>query len=317
MKETTIRILLAVDGSDQSLAAVRYVASLLAAKKVELVLFYLLNKIPEAMWDLERYPGYGATIYGMHAWTIHQKKAMERFMEVAVGEAVDAGISRQAIVTRIQERKVGVARDLIYESQQGFDAIVVGRAGMGGLKGLVLGGVGNKLLSKAPGAPLWLIGGNPVPGKVLIALDNSDCAMRAVEYAGNILKGTGSAVMLVHVARAFDVFVKENSDTGSGDSDKSPALPDPNHIKAAMETVFEKAEAKLVSAGVKPDKITTKIVMDVPSRAGAIVELAKQNKIGTIVAGRRGLSFVEDFFIGRVSNKIVQLAREMAVWIVN
>jgi hypothetical protein len=35
-----------------------------------------------------------------------------------------------------------------------------------------------------------------------------------------------------------------------------------------------------------------------------------------IVVGRRGLSRVEEFFMGRVSDKVLQLAKEMAVWVV-
>jgi nucleotide-binding universal stress UspA family protein len=33
--------------------------------------------------------------------------------------------------------------------------------------------------------------------------------------------------------------------------------------------------------------------------------------------GRRGLSRVRDFLIGRVSNKLIQLAKNQAVWVVN
>ena len=37
---------------------------------------------------------------------------------------------------------------------------------------------------------------------------------------------------------------------------------------------------------------------------------------GTIVVGRRGLSTVEEFDMGRVSNKLVQAAKDRAVWVV-
>ncbi|MHC4842819.1 MAG: hypothetical protein ACYTEE_03370 [Planctomycetota bacterium] len=33
--------------------------------------------------------------------------------------------------------------------------------------------------------------------------------------------------------------------------------------------------------------------------------------------GRRGLSRVEDFFMGRVSKKVLQLAKWTAVWVVS
>ena len=52
------------------------------------------------------------------------------------------------------------------------------------------------------------------------------------------------------------------------------------------------------------------------SRAGAIVNAAEKGDWSTIVVGRRGLSRVSDFFMGRVSNKVVHAGRKDTVWIV-
>jgi nucleotide-binding universal stress UspA family protein len=73
----------------------------------------------------------------------------------------------------------------------------------------------------------------------------------------------------------------------------------------------------LGKAGVKGDQVSTKVVTGVASRAKAIVEEARKGGYGTIVMGRRGLSRLEEFYMGRVSNKVLQLAKEMAVWVVN
>jgi len=81
--------------------------------------------------------------------------------------------------------------------------------------------------------------------------------------------------------------------------------------------VYEEAMKRLQKAGVSPDLIATKTVTGVASRAKAIVDEARKGDFGTIVVGRRGLSRVEEFFMGRVSNKVLQLAKEMAVWVVN
>jgi nucleotide-binding universal stress UspA family protein len=47
------------------------------------------------------------------------------------------------------------------------------------------------------------------------------------------------------------------------------------------------------------------------------VEEARNSSCGTIVMGRRGLSRVEEFFMGRVSKKVLQLAKWNAVWVVS
>ena len=47
------------------------------------------------------------------------------------------------------------------------------------------------------------------------------------------------------------------------------------------------------------------------------VTLARMEGFKTIVIGRRGLSRLQQFFMGRVSKKVVYLARGLAVWVVN
>jgi nucleotide-binding universal stress UspA family protein len=84
-----------------------------------------------------------------------------------------------------------------------------------------------------------------------------------------------------------------------------------------MEGVFKDAQKRLIESGLDPEQITTRIITGVPSRAGAIMEEARREAAGTIVVGRRGLSKVQEFFIGRVSNKVIHLAKDLAVWVVN
>ena len=82
------------------------------------------------------------------------------------------------------------------------------------------------------------------------------------------------------------------------------------------ESIFQAAIKTLTAAGLNPRAIRTKTVTGVLSRAGAIVNTAEKGGWGTIVVGRRGLSSVKDFFIGRVSNKVVHAGRRDTVWIV-
>ncbi|MBW2576267.1 MAG: universal stress protein, partial [Deltaproteobacteria bacterium] len=88
-----------------------------------------------------------------------------------------------------------------------------------------------------------------------------------------------------------------------------------NRAEKSMEYVFEKASGHLEKAGFNSNQITTRMITGVPSRAGAIIVEALKDGYGTIVVGRRGLSHVEEFFMGRVSNKVIQMARKMAVWV--
>jgi nucleotide-binding universal stress UspA family protein len=84
-----------------------------------------------------------------------------------------------------------------------------------------------------------------------------------------------------------------------------------------MESVFAEASTRLEKAGLSRGQITTRLAKGVRSRAGAIIEEALKGGYGTIVVGRRGISYVEEFSMGRVSNKIIHLAKELAVWVVS
>jgi nucleotide-binding universal stress UspA family protein len=76
------------------------------------------------------------------------------------------------------------------------------------------------------------------------------------------------------------------------------------------------AQNKLIDMGLTTDKVSTQIGEKAISRAGAIVDRAKQEDFGTIVMGRRGHSHVRDFFIGRVTNKVIHIARDRTVWLI-
>jgi len=77
-------------------------------------------------------------------------------------------------------------------------------------------------------------------------------------------------------------------------------------------------DAKLIleNAGIPKEKISLKIVQGAQSRAGAIVEAAKEENCDTIVFGRKGKSEVSNFDIGRVPWKVIHGARKMTVWMV-
>ncbi len=84
----------------------------------------------------------------------------------------------------------------------------------------------------------------------------------------------------------------------------------------STESVFEEASGYPEKAGFNSNHITTRMVTGVSSRAGVIIVEALKDGYGTIVVGRRGFSHVEEFFMGRVSNKVVQMTREIAVWVI-
>jgi nucleotide-binding universal stress UspA family protein len=310
MEKSKRKILVAVDGSDQSMACVRYAANMFSPENTRLVLFHVQSSVPEVFWDLERYPGSDARVKAFHAWAMEMKRNVERFMGRGREMALEAGFAPEDITVSVVERRAGLARDILYEAQLGYDVLVIGRTGTSQLKDLVLGSVAEKILDRLSNLSMILVGGRPETDNLLAAVDNSENAMRAVEFIG-AMAAPGKKITLMHVRRGPSLFRTETEQDWVDMANKE--LVD---VDGEMDSVIAEAARRLVMAGVPKENISGKIEKDVPSRSQALVEHARQNRIGTIVAGRRGLTRVEEFFMGRVSRKLSQLAKENALWII-
>jgi nucleotide-binding universal stress UspA family protein len=298
------KILLAVDGSDQAFEAVRYVSQLFPPKRVEVVLFHALSKVPEGFWDVEKSPAFKHKLSSAAAWATREQTVIQEFMERARQLFLNQGVPEDKVSVKIEERKKGIARDIIAESQRDYDAVVVGRLGKSQLKDLVWGSVANKLIGRLTQVPVCVVGGSPQVGKILVAMDTSEEAKKVLEFAGSMMDITDCQVKLLHVIRGMEYWT----------ADASEAL---REAEKAATILLEEAIDRLERAGLKRDRISTEIRSGAPSRAEAIVEEARSSGYGTIVVGRRGLSRVEEFFMGRVSKKILQLAKWNAVWVVS
>jgi nucleotide-binding universal stress UspA family protein len=297
MAERRTRILLAVDGSDQAFEAARYVSRLFAPNRIDVVLFHVATKIPESFWDIEEDPELMLKEAAPSASEHQQEEKIQKLMARARQLFLDRGVPENAVIAKIQERQVGIARDIIYESERDYEAVVLGRWGMSLLKDFLWGSIADKLLGRLTHVPLCVVGGTPHVGKILVALDASKGAMRAVDYVGTMVSAD-LEVTLFHAVRALgeEIFHK---------------------AEESMESVFEEATSRLEKAGFGRNQIATRMATGVLSRAGAIIQDALKGGYGTIVVGRRGLSYVEEFSMGRVSNKIIHMAQKLAVWVVS
>lgn len=311
MEKASLKILLAFDGSSQSEAVVRYTAGMLPAGSMELTLFHIADQIPDIYFDAEGSPAHNARVQAYEAWAAKRKTIMAKTMEHAKRLAVEAGVPEDMVTIRVQQKAVGVARDIAAEAHTGYDALVLGRTGHSRLKDLFMGSIATKILAKLQGTPVWLVGGAPKPGKILLAIDNSEDAMAGVDYVGRILGGTACKILLLHCRRSPMLFHTEAEQDWVIHYNR-----DVDRIKGDTDSVIEEATVRLTGAGVDAANITGRILMDVESRAGAIVEQAQKNKIGTIAMGRRGITRVEEFLLGRVSHKVLQMARDKALWMV-
>jgi len=303
------KLLVPLDGSKRSLKTVRYITRIEPFHACKIVLYHVFSGIPEYYWDLEKEPQKVKNFATVRAWEKEQKSNITAFMEKARRMLLHSGVPADAIETKIQKRKHGIARDIISEAHNAYWAVVARRRGLTGLRGIALGSVATKLLEKLTFLPM-LIAGQIHPGKkILIAFDGSTSAMHAVDFVASTLGGCDCDAHLLYVLR------------GDGKTSTAEMLPlidreSTEHAREEIIPVFKQAQDRLVEGGFSPNRITTEVLTGVHSRAGAIVNVSKKKEFGTIVLGRRGLSRARDFFIGRVTNKVVQMARNQTVWVI-
>ncbi len=298
MIEATKRVLVALDGSDHALEAVRYLCRLPAKKDMQVVLFSVFTAIPESYWDLKQNPKVAARVANVRAWQAGKMREMREHLQMAAEKLKKAGFKEKSIKINLQERREGITRDILKEARKHYTALLVGRKGTGAIKNVLWGSVTEKLMEKLYFLPLIVVSKEKKSGRVLIALDTSEGSMRAVELAASVLATSGAEIGLVHVIR-----VKDSEEVAAAE--------------IAINKAFQKAVTKLTAAGIPIDNITSKVITGAESRSAAVVKEAKSGHYGTIIVGRKGLSKVKEFSIGRVANRVAQLSTGAAVWVVN
>ena len=156
----------------------------------------------------------------------------------------------------------------------------------------------------------------PLP-KVLVALDNSDNAARAVEYVSKNFSAD-------HEVTLFSVIPDTQILCNIDSPELTPYFQSQRNVfcaledkkKELIEAAANRAKDVLLKAGFKKEKITVKVQAKKKGIARDIVAEAESG-YDTIVMGRRGLSGIKEFMMGSVSQKVLNSAKDLSVIIVN
>ena len=188
---------------------------------------------------------------------------------------------------------------------------------MGALKNIILGSVAVKLLQALTFIPVLLVGQAPAVKKILLAVDSSPASMKAVEFVASLLGGHGYEISIFHAIPGLEAIHFDLSEKCR------PELPEVDMSDTCLETfklkvarLFRDVKDMLMTSGFESEKISEKVISGVRSRSEAIVKEAEDGGFGTIVVGRRGLSKVEAFFMGRVGHEVVYGGKMFSVWVV-
>jgi len=307
------KLLLAVDGSQGSLDVIRYVAGICSPAATAVTLFHVLSSVAESYWDVEAAPIETPDNGPVSTSLANRRAVMEAFMDDACRALRDKGFPDAAVRVVIQPRREGVARDILKEAAGGYGTVVAGKTGHNPITRLVMGSVASKLVTALTESTLWLVDGQPDCRKVLVCIDGSPATPGVINHVGRMLAASPVKITLFHAIRNP---LREPVD--SSDSSIAQAVSNrETAVRKAMVPVFERAVESLKENGISENRVTVKVVSGVATRGGTLYAQALQGDYGTIVVGRRGMSHVKAFPIGRVPMKLVQLIKDQTVWVVS
>jgi nucleotide-binding universal stress UspA family protein len=144
------KILIACDESKNARRAVDYVARTMTTDH-RITLMAVLQDTASLceMQSPELTPYFKAQQASFCELEDQKKKLMQASLEAARKRLVDAGFDEKNIAIKMEQKKRGVARDIVAEAANGYDLIVIGRRGAAGIREFFLGSVSQKVLSLA------------------------------------------------------------------------------------------------------------------------------------------------------------------------
>lgn len=144
---------------------------------------------------------------------------------------------------------------------------------------------------------------------ILVAVDNSENAKRAILYVADFLGGVSGFCVTI-----LTVIPEPPSDYFETDRERNIWI---EGRKSEASSMLDKYRALLVQSGFMEDKVKT--ITDIrhcPSVADCIVDVQQKLACCTIVVGRRGVSRKEEFLFGSTSSRIVRSGKNCAVWVI-
>ena len=307
------KILIAVDGSPYSTNSLRYLGQLF--QQLPDINFHLLAIVPASSlgsaardWLTE-----AELLNTVSPATRKLLAAQKKYMLQATDTLRRLGLAEEQIHTSVRLSQRSVADDIIHEARQGkYDALLIGRRGIGKLEEIIMGSVSATILEKCHDVPLWIIDGQVNSCKFLVPVDGTSHSLKAIDHLAFILTDNPCAEVTLFYSKALlgshprikpeDFYAV----WGKAWCEENLRRPD---------SLFHAPQQLLLDGGFPAERIfwlETSMGID-PSRQ--ILRQALIDDFGTIVMARRGEKIKKGIFRG-VSDRVLLMAEEVAIWII-
>jgi nucleotide-binding universal stress UspA family protein len=157
--------------------------------------------------------------------------------------------------------------------------------------------------------------------KLLIPVDGSEGAMRAVAYVADTFGHTPELkITLLHILPELPPSMWDDGHilTETERQERQGLIADwEKQEEKPWEAILAQARDKLIQAGIAAEALSIKYQPMYSDIADDILDEAELEGCSTIVIGRHGMTEAMKFFMGSVSNKVVNHAKGVAVIIVD
>ena len=306
------KILVAVDGTVYSSNTIHYLHTLFHDQPA--VLFHLYSSISAGSLPIGHELLSETDLISTLGLKGQKKFATaERYINKARDKLVRGGIAPERISSDAHLSRTGIAADIVYEARRGlYDALVIGRRGLGRLEKFFIGSVSTNVLEKCYDVPVWIIDGKVDSRKFLVPVDGSTHTLRAVDHLAFMVKDVPEVeITLFHskaiLAQRSEIDFDRCSELWSADWCHEHLTREDSH--------FHGPEQLLIENGIPADRIRRlETSMGIhPSRQ--IVRQALIDDIGTIVMGRRPED-ANKGITGSVSGRVAVMAVNTSIWVV-
>lgn len=295
------------------MAAVEYVAAIFPHENTKVDIFHVSEQLSDLFEDMEANPLYKTKTSRLRQWITDQQKHTHDYLDKARDNLLAAGFPEDQVEICIHPKKLGVVRDIQKASYDDYSAILVGRSGLSRLKDMFMKNVAFQLVGKIHHLPVVVVGGQPRKRKLCLAFDGSPGSQRSVSWVSHLVGGSDCKVSLLSLLSQrgnFWIDEEEYHLESAGEAALS-------NCRDKVEPCLQEARERLVEGGLPEENVSHAIQAVETDRAPHIVQWAADNDCDTVVVGRRGLvSFLDAFFVGRISEKVLNLADDLAVWVI-
>ncbi len=199
-----------------------------------------------------------------------------------------------------------------YARRGNYDALLVGRRGVGRMGEIFMGSVSADLIRKCHEVPLWIIDGNVSSTRFLLAAHSSPGSLMAADHLAFIL----------HNRPKTDIYIYHSSAVFGSE----PPAPAERFYRRwgeewcnrhlDLDRHLYQAHTRILVEGGIPEQQIRHIPPQRDFDAGHdLVRQAEKHDCGTVVIGRRGREAVKGL-MGGVSDRTTQNAQNLTVWLV-